>query len=148
LTLLSEIQSDLKQAMLDKDDMTRDTLRMFKSEVQKFEIDSQETADDAKALQIINKMIKQRKDSIAQFTEGGRADLADKEELEVTILSKYKPQQLNESEISEKVQSAVSDSGATSMQDIGKVMGILKSSIPAGTADMGIVSKIVKDQLS
>ena len=134
--------------MLDKDDMTRDTLRMFKSEVQKFEIDSQETADDAKALQIINKMIKQRKDSIAQFTEGGRADLADKEELEVTILSKYKPQQLNESEISEKVQSAISESGASTMQDIGKVMGILKSSIPAGTADMGIVSKVVKDQLS
>ena len=134
--------------MLDKDDMTRDTLRMFKSEVQKFEIDSQETADDAKALQIINKMIKQRKDSIAQFTEGGRADLADKEELEVTILSKYKPQQLNESEISEKVQSAISESGASTMQDIGKVMSILKSSIQAGTADMGIVSKIVKDQLS
>ena len=134
--------------MLDKDDMTRDTLRMFKSEVQKFEIDSQETADDEKALQIINKMIKQRKDSIAQFTDGGRADLADKEELEVTILSKYKPQQLNESEISEKVQSAISESGASTMQDIGKVMGILKSSIPAGTADMGIVSKIVKDQLS
>ena len=134
--------------MLDKDDMTRDTLRMFKSEVQKFEIDNQETADDAKALQIINKMIKQRKDSIAQFTEGGRADLADKEGLEVTILSKYKPQQLNESEISEKVQSAISESGASTMQDIGKVMGILKSSIQAGTADMGIVSKIVKDQLS
>ena len=134
--------------MLDKDDMTRDTLRMFKSEVQKFEIDSQETADDAKALQIINKMIKQRKDSIAQFTDGGRADLADKEELEVTILSKYKPQQLNESEISEKVQSAISESGASTIQDIGKVMGILKSSIPPGTADMGIVSKIVKDQLS
>ena len=128
--------------------MTRDTLRMFKSEVQKFEIDSQETADDAKALQIINKMIKQRKDSITQFTEGGRTDLADKEQLEVTILSKYKPQQLSESEISEKVKSAISDSGAASMQDIGKVMGILKSSIPAGTADMGIVSKIVKDQLS
>ena len=134
--------------MLDKDDMTRDTLRMFKSEVQKFEIDSQETADDAKALQIINKMIKQRKDSIAQFTEGGRADLADKEELEVTILSKYKPQQLNESEILKKVQSAISESGASTMQDIGKVMDILKSSIQAGTADMGIVSKIVKDQLS
>ena len=128
--------------------MTRDTLRMFKSEAQKFEIDSQETADDSKALQIINKMIKQRKDSIAQFTEGGRADLADKEELEVTILSKYKPQQLNESEISEKVQLAISESGASTMQDIGKVMGILKSSIQAGTADMGIVSKIVKDQLS
>ena len=127
--------------------MTRDTLRMFKSEVQKFEIDNQETADDAKALQIINKMIKQRKDSIAQFTEGGRVDLAEKEQLEVTILSKYKPQQLNESEITEKVQSAISESGASTMQDIGKVMGILKNSIAPGTADMGVVSKIVKDQL-
>ena len=134
--------------MLDKDDMTRDTLRMFKSEVQKFEIDNQETADDAKALQIINKMIKQRKDSIAQFTEGGRVDLAEKEQLEVTILSKYKPQQLNESEITEKVQSAISESGASTMQDIGKVMGILKNSIASGTADMGVVSKIVKDQLN
>ena len=134
--------------MLDKDDMTRDTLRMFKSEVQKFEIDNQETADDAKALQIINKMIKQRNDSIAQFTEGGRVDLAEKEQLEVTILSKYKPQQLNESEIPEKVQSAISESGASTMQDIGKVMGILKNSIAPGTADMGVVSKIVKDQLN
>jgi len=134
--------------MLDKNDMTRDTLRMFKSEVQKFEIDNQETADDAKALQIINKMIKQRKDSIAQFTEGGRVDLAEKEQLEVTILSKYKPQQLNESEITEKVQSAISQSGASTMQDIGKVMGILKHSIAPGTADMGVVSKIVKDQLN
>ena len=128
--------------------MTRDTLRMFKSEVQKFEIDNQATADDAKALQIINKMIKQRKDSITQFTEGGRVDLAEKEQLEVTILSKYKPQQLNESEITEKVQSAISESGASTMQDIGKVMGILKNSIAPGTADMGVVSKIVKDQLN
>ncbi len=134
--------------MLDKDDMTRDTLRMFKSEVQKFEIDNQATADDAKALQIINKMIKQRKDSITQFTEGGRVDLAEKEQLEVTILSKYKPQQLNEFEITEKVQSAISESGASTMQDIGKVMGILKNSIAPGTADMGMVSKIVKDQLN
>ena len=77
--------------MLNKDDMTRDTLRMFKSEVQKFEIDNQETVDDAKALSIINKMIKQRNDSIAQFTSGGRSDLAEKEQLEVNVLSKYKP---------------------------------------------------------
>ena len=75
--------------MLDKNELTRDTLRMFKSEVQKFEIDNRETIDDAKALQIINKMIKQRKDSIAQFTSGGRADLAEKEQSEVEVLSKY-----------------------------------------------------------
>ena len=134
--------------MLDKDELTRDTLRMFKSEVQKFEIDNKETADDAKVLQIINKMIKQRNDSITQFTNGGRSDLAEKEQSEVDILSKYKPQQLNEAEITSKVKTAIRESGAASMQDIGKVMGILKTSIASGTADMGIVSKIVKEQLS
>ena len=134
--------------MLDKDDLTRDTLRMFKSEVQKFEIDNKDTASDAQALQIINKMIKQRKDSIAQFTDGGRADLAEKEQLEVDVLSKYKPTQLSDEEITTKVNAAVAESGAASMQDIGKVMGILKTSIAAGTADMGVVSKIVKEQLS
>jgi uncharacterized protein YqeY len=148
LSLLSEIQSDLKQAMLDKDDLTRDTVRMFKSEVQKFEIDNKDTASDAQALQIINKMIKQRKDSIAQFTDGGRADLAEKEQLEVDVLSKYKPTQLSDEEITTKVNAAIAESGAASMQDIGKVMGILKTSIAAGTADMGVVSKIVKEQLS
>ena len=134
--------------MLDKDDMTRDTLRMFKSEVQKFEIDSKETVDDAKALQIINKMIKQRNDSITQFTNGGRADLAEKEQEEVKVLSKYKPEQLDEAQIADKVKDAIADTGASNMQDIGKVMGILKNSIPAGTADMGLVSKIVKEHLS
>ena len=134
--------------MLDKDDLTRDTLRMFKSEVQKFEIDNKDTVNDAQALQIINKMIKQRKDSIAQFTDGGRADLAEKEQLEVDVLSKYKPTQLSDEEITTKVNAAIAESGAASMQDIGKVMGILKTSIAAGTADMGVVSKIVKEQLS
>lgn len=134
--------------MLDKDDMTRDTLRMFKSEVQKFEIDSKETVDDAKALQIINKMIKQRNDSITQFTNGGRTDLAEKEQVEVKVLSKYKPEQLDEAQIADKVKDAIANTGASNMQDIGKVMGILKNSIPAGTADMGLVSKIVKEHLS
>ena len=134
--------------MLDKDDMTRDTLRMFKSEVQKFEIDSKETVDDAKALQIINKMIKQRNDSITQFTNGGRTDLAEKEQEEVKVLSKYKPEQLDEAQIADKVKDAIANTGASNMQDIGKVMGILKNSIPPGTADMGLVSKIVKEHLS
>jgi len=133
--------------MLDKNDLMRDTIRMFLSEVQRFEIDNKEEVDDAKALQIINKMIKQRNDSISQFKEGGREDLADKEQQEVEILSKYKPEQLSEEEIAEKVKSAIQESGAESMQDIGKVMGILKSAL-AGSADMGLVSKIVKDQLT
>ena len=133
--------------MLDKNDLVRDTIRMFLSEVQRFEIDNKEEVDDAKALQIINKMIKQRNDSISQFKEGGREDLADKEQQEVEILSKYKPEHLSEEDITEKVKSAIEETGAESMQDIGKVMGVLKSAL-AGSADMGLVSKIVKDQLA
>tara|TARA_B100000482_G_scaffold27250_1_gene17554 strand:+ start:199 stop:642 length:444 start_codon:yes stop_codon:yes gene_type:complete len=147
LALISDIKNDLKQAMLDKQDLVRDTIRMFLSEVQRFEIDNKEGVDDAKALQIINKMIKQRNDSISQFRDGGRDDLAEKEQKEVDILSKYKPQQLSEEEITSKVVEAIKESGADSMQDIGKVMGLLKSSL-AGSADMGIVSKIVKEQLA
>ncbi len=133
--------------MLDKNDLVRDTIRMFLAEIQRFEIDNKEKVDDAKALQIINKMIKQRNDSISQFRSGGRDDLADKEQQEVDILSKYKPEQLSEEEVTKKVKDAIQDSGASSMQDIGKVMGVLKSSL-AGSADMGMVSKIVKDELS
>ena len=147
MALISDIKNDLKQAMLAKQDLVRDTIRMFLSEVQRFEIDNKEDVDDAKALQIINKMIKQRNDSISQFKDGGRDDLADKEQKEVDILSKYKPQQLSEEEITSKVVEAIKESGADSMQDIGKVMGLLKSSL-AGSADMGIVSKIVKEQLA
>ena len=133
--------------MLGKNDLIRDTIRMFLAEVQRFEIDNKEKIDDAKALQIINKMIKQRNDSISQFKSGGREDLADKEQQEVDILSKYKPEQLSEEDVTAKVKEAIKDSGASSMQDIGRVMGVLKSSL-AGSADMGMVSKIVKDELS
>ena len=133
--------------MLEKNIMVRDTLRMFVAEVQKYEIDSKEPADDSKVLQIINKMIKQRMDSIDQFDAGGRSDLAEKERDEVSVLSKYKPKQLTEEEIVSIVEKAINETQANSMQDIGKVMGILKSSI-AGKADMGIVSKIVKYKLS
>ena len=146
MALLSDIKQDLKQAMLDKNVLVRDTIRMFLSEVQRFEIDNKEEVDDSKALQIINKMIKQRNDSISQFKNGGRNDLAEKEEKEVEILSKYKPAQLSDEEITSKVKEVIEQSGATSMQDMGKVMGILKSL--SGSADMGLVSKIVKDELS
>ena len=120
MTLLSDIKQDLKQAMLDKNDLQRDTIRMFLAEVQRFEIDTKEEADDAKAIQIINKMIKQRNDSISQFKSGGRNDLAEKEEKEVEILSKYKPEQLSEEEVTRKVKEAIETSGASSMQDMGK----------------------------
>ena len=132
--------------MLEKNDLVRDTIRMFMSEVQRYENDNKEEVDDTKALQIINKMIKQRNDSISQFRDGGRDDLADKEQSEVDILSKYKPAQLSEEEVSKKVNEAIEQSGASSMQDMGKVMGQLKSL--AGSADMGLISKLVKEKLS
>ncbi len=132
--------------MLEKNDLVRDTIRMFLSEVQRYEIDNKEEVDDTKALQIINKMIKQRNDSISQFKDGGRDDLADKEQSEVDILSKYKPAQLSEEEVAVKVNEAIEQSGASSMQDMGKVMGQLKSL--AGSADMGLISKLVKEKLS
>ena len=133
--------------MLDKNNFVRDTLRLFIAEVQRFEIDNKEEVDDAKALQIINKMIKQRNDSISQFRDGGRDDLADKEQSEVDILSKYKPEQLSEEVVTAKVKDVIAETNATSMADIGKVMGILKTSL-AGKADMGMVSNVVKNELS
>ena len=133
--------------MLDKDNFVRDTLRLFMAEVQRFEIDNKEEVDDAKALQIINKMIKQRNDSISQFRDGGRDDLADKEQSEVDILSKYKPEQLSEEVVTAKVKDVIAETNATSMADIGKVMGILKTTL-AGKADMGMVSNVVKNELS
>ena len=133
--------------MLDKDNFVRDTLRLFMAEVQRFEIDNKEEVDDAKAVQIINKMIKQRNDSISQFKNGGRDDLADKEQSEVDVLSKYKPEQLSEEDVAVKVKEAIAEVNASSMADMGNVMGILKSTL-AGTADMGMVSNVVKNELS
>ena len=133
--------------MLDKDNFVRDTLRLFMAEVQRFEIDNKEEVDDAKAVQIINKMIKQRNDSISQFRNGGRDDLADKEQSEVDVLSKYKPEQLSEEDVAVKVKEAIAEVNSSSMADMGKVMGILKSTL-AGTADMGMVSNVVKNELS
>ena len=133
--------------MLDKDNFVRDTLRLFMAEVQRFEIDNKEEVDDAKAVQIINKMIKQRNDSISQFRNGGRDDLADKEQSEVDVLSKYKPEQLSEEDVAVKVKEAIAEVNASSMADMGKVMGILKSTL-GGTADMGMVSNVVKNELS
>ena len=133
--------------MLDKNNFVRDTLRLFIAEVQRFEIDNKEEVDDAKAVQIINKMIKQRNDSISQFRSGSRDDLADKEQSEVDVLSKYKPEQLSEEDVVVKVKEAIAEVNASSMADMGKVMGILKSTL-AGTADMGMVSNVVKNELS
>jgi uncharacterized protein YqeY len=147
LSLLTDIKNDLKQAMLDKNHDVRDTIRMFLAELQRYEIDNKVEADDALAINIINKMIKQRNDSLTQFMDGGREDLAKQEELELKILSAYKPEQLSEEKVRSYVDDAINDLNANSMQDMGKVMGSLKPKL-AGKADMGLVSKIVKESLS
>ena len=133
--------------MLDKNHDVRDTIRMFLAELQRYEIDNKVEADDALAINIINKMIKQRNDSITQFMDGGREDLAKQEELELKILSAYKPEQLSEDKVKSYVDDAINDLNANSMQDMGKVMGSLKPKL-AGKPDMGLVSKIVKESLS
>ena len=133
--------------MLDKNVLVRDTIRMFLSEVQKFEIDSREEANDAKALQIINKMIKQRNESCEVYKKAGRNELLENETKEIKVISAFLPKQLGEEETIKICQEAIKSSGASSMKDIGKVMGVLKSK-HADTLDFSKVSSIIKGLLN
>ena len=146
MSTLDQINSDLKAAMLAKDNATRDTLRMLISEIKRYEIDNRVDADDSVVLATLKKMIKQRKDSIEQFDKGGRADLSDIEKNELLVLDKYMPEMMSEEAINELVTKAISELGASGPQDMGKVMGHIKSSV-GDSADMGLVSKIVKEKL-
>ena len=146
MSTLNQINSDLKAAMLSKDNVTRDTLRMLISEIKRYEIDNRVEADDSVVLATLKKMIKQRKDSIEQFEKGGRSDLSKIEKDELLILDKYMPEMMAEEAIDELVTKTISEVGATGPKDMGKVMGHLKGSI-GDSADMGLVSKIVKEKL-
>ena len=146
MSTLNQINSDLKAAMLSKDNVTRDTLRMLISEIKRYEIDNRVEADDSVVLATLKKMIKQRKDSIEQFEKGGRSDLSKIEKDELLILDKYMPEMMSEEAIDELVTKTISEVGATGPQDMGKVMGHLKGSI-GDSADMGLLSKIVKEKL-
>ena len=132
--------------MLSKDNVTRDTLRMLISEIKRYEIDNRVEADGSVVLATLKKMIKQRKDSIEQFDKGGRADLSEIEKNELLVLDKYMPEMMSEDAISELVTKTISELGASGPQDMGKVMCQLKGSI-GDSADMGLVSKIVKEKL-
>jgi|TARA_Y100000817_G_C16420442_1_gene351685 uncharacterized protein YqeY len=133
--------------MLEKRALERDTLRMLLAEIKRYQIDEKTEATDEVVLTIINKMVKQRKDSIEQFTKGGRDDLASKEKDQLEVIKQYLPEQLSEDKIREIVEAAVNSTQASSMQDMGKVMGAIKSELQ-GKADMGLVSQIVKSSLS
>jgi len=146
MELKSQIQQDMKNAMKAKDSLRLGTIRMLMAAIKQREIDEKITLDDTDILNVINKMIKQRRDAHAQFTQADRQDLADKEAAEIDVLQTYLPKQLSEAEVIDAVKAAISESGASSIKDMGKVMGILKPKL-TGQADMGAVSKHVKEQL-
>jgi uncharacterized protein YqeY len=146
LSLKETITNDIKQAMLNKNNTLRDTLRMISAEIKQLEVDKKITVSDDDVISILNKMAKQRKDSIQQFQQGGREDLASIEINELEIITTYLPAQLSEEEIDVHINEAIASLGATSPQDMGKVMGALKPLLN-GKADMGIVSAAVKSKL-
>ena len=140
------VEEAVKSAMRERNKEKTSTLRMALSELKKEEIDRREEITNEDSIKILQRMIKQRKESKAQFLEAGRSELADKENEETLILQDFLPEQLSEEAIKIIVLEAISETQAKEPQDMGKVMGALKSKIK-GNADMGIVSKIVKENL-
>ncbi len=147
LSLRDQISNELKDAMRAGDTRKRDALRLLTAALKQKEVDERVTLADADVVAIIDKMIKQRRDSIAQFEKGGRQDLADTEKFELSVLQAYMPQALSEAEIAEAVAVSIAESGAKSPADMGKVMAVLKPKL-AGRADMSKVSGLVKAKLA
>jgi uncharacterized protein YqeY len=147
MSLKEQITDDMKAAMRAKEAGKLGTIRLIIAEIKRKEVDERIDVNDDQALAIIEKMIKQRKDSIAQFEAGNRPDLADIEKAELVVLDAYMPAGLSEAEISAAVADAVAASGAAGPQDMGKVMAIIKPKMPKGT-DMGLVSTMIKKALS
>ncbi len=146
-TIRPLIEDAVKISMKSRDKETTSTLRMAISELKKEEIDKKIELEDEQVIQILQRMIKQRKDSYTQFSDAGRDELAEKEQNEINILSDFLPEQLNEEELAVIVEQVIKETDADGPQDMGKVMGSLKQRIH-GNADMGLVSKIVKDNLT
>lgn len=145
-TLKERVTEDMKAAMRAGDKERLGTIRMLQAAIKQREVDERITLDDAQVLAAIEKMIKQRKEAIAQFEQGGRADLAAKEQSEIEQLQVYLPAQLSAAEVDALIQEAIAATGAASIKDMGKVMGLVKSKA-AGRADMGAVSARIKAAL-
>lgn len=146
MTLKEQLQDDIKTAMRAKERDRLTVLRLVHSAIRQREIDDQVELEDADVLAVLDKMVKQRRDSISQYKDAGRDELAEAEVAEIVILEDYLPQQLSESELEALVSSAITESGASSMRDMGQVMALLKPQTQ-GRADMGAVSAKVKAQL-
>lgn len=147
MSLRDQINDDLKAAMRSGETVRRDTIRLLTAALKQREVDERKTLTDGDVLAVIEKMIKQRRDSISQFEQGGRQDLADKEKQELTLLQTYMPQAMGEDELAAAIAAAVSESGAAGPAEMGKVMAVLKPKL-AGRADMGKVSAAVKARLT
>ncbi len=145
--LKKRITDDMKSAMKAKDRQALKAVRMILEAIKQKEIDERIELNDAQVMTVIQKMVKQRKDSISQFSDAGRTDLVEIEEAELEIINNYMPEQLSDEEVTSVVDKAINDSGANSMKDMGKLMGMLKSQLQ-GKADMSLVSQLIKSKLS
>ncbi|MGH8705305.1 MAG: GatB/YqeY domain-containing protein [Burkholderiales bacterium] len=146
MMLKKRVNDDMKAALRARDAARLSAIRLLLAAIQQREVDERVELADADVVAVIERLIKQRRESIAQFEKAGRDDLARAESFEVGVLSAYLPQQMSEAEIAQAVQAAVAESGAGGMKDMGKVMGLLKARL-AGRADMGKVSALVKSRL-
>lgn len=147
MTLKQQLSEDMKNAMRAKDQIALSTIRLINAAIKQFEVDERIEAYDAKIIAILGKMIKQRKDSANIYSQAARQDLADKELAEVEVLNRYLPEMLDAEAIALEVAKAIEETGAASMADMGKVMGVLKNRLN-GKAEMGEVNKAVKAALS
>jgi uncharacterized protein len=146
MTLIERLKDEQKAAMKAKNKPRLSAIRLALAAVKQREVDERITLSDDDVLAVLTKMVKQRRDSVSQYEAAGRQDLADVEHAEISVLAEFMPQPLNEDEISSLLDEAITVTGAVNMQDMGKVMGVLKPKIQ-GRADMGIVSKLVKTKL-
>ena len=145
--LKDRIVSDMKDAMRAKDAVRLESIRLLRAAIQRREVDERIDLTDEDVVSVVQKMVKQGKDSIALFKQGGREDLVQKEAATLAVLETYLPEQLDEQALLILIEKAVSESGAQTVRDMGKVMGLLKPQVQ-GQADMGVVSGLIKQKLS
>lgn len=146
-SLKERIQEDMKSSMRNKDSVRLGIIRMILAAIKQREVDERITLNDLQVIEAMDKMLKQRRESISQYEKGQRQDLADKEAFEISVIQEYLPPPLNESELDALIKEAITGAGATSPKDMGKVIGILKPRVQ-GRADMGKVSSKVKEKLA
>lgn len=147
MQLKVQIQDDMKSAMKAGDKHRLGVVRMILAAIKQIEVDERKELEDSDVLTVLNKMVKQRRDSVSQFRQGGREDLADKELSEIEILETYLPEQMSDAELDALVEQVITETGAESIRDMGKVMGAIRVRA-AGQVDMGAVGAIVKARLA